>query len=140
MQPPFVHNGFLAEVTLVLSANRKEEIFQDRQPKGEEKELITNISLEENKHSFIQHDEAVRTYKRPGRVIEEVTRPNHLSHPANMRTESKTFACSDEVTEPDRAGLITSSQVLHSNDTCSIVFRGEERDLLLLRINSLQLR
>ena len=94
----------------------------------------------DNPHSVIQHDEAVLTYKRPARVIEQVTRPNHLSHTENMLTESKTFACRDEVSEPHRAGLITSSQLLHSNDTCSIVFRGEERDLVLLRINSLQLK
>ena len=135
-----MHNGFLAEVTFVLSASRKEELFQDYQPRGKQKDLIANPSLEDNHHSVIQHDEAVLTYKRPARVIEKVTRPNHLSHSANMLTESKTFTCRDEVSEPHRAGLITSSQLLHSNDTCSIVFRGEERDRVLLKINSLQLR
>ena len=140
MQAPFVHNGFLAEVQFVLSENRKEEVFQDHHSRGKQTDLIANPSLEVNHHSVIQHGEAVLTYKRPARVIEKVTRPNHLSHPANMRTESKTFACRDEVTEPHRAGLITSSQLLHSNHTCSIVFRGEERDLTLLRINSLQFK
>ena len=136
MQAPFVHNGFLAEVIFVnSSANTKEEVFQDLHP-GQQKQL----NPENNQNSVIQHDEAVLTYKRPARVIEQVTRPNHLSHPENMLTESKTFACRDEVSEPHRDGLITSSQLLHSNDTCSIVFRGEERDLVLLKINSLQLR
>ena len=140
MQTPFVHNGFLAEVTFVnLSANKKEEVFQDHHP-GHQKQWMNNLNPKNDQHSVIQHDEAVLTYARPARVIEEVTRPNHLSHPPNMLTESKTFACRDEVSEPHRAGLITSSQLLQSNDTCSIVFRGEERDLLLLRIKSLQLR
>ena len=139
MQPPFVHNGFLAEVQFVNSSeNRKEEVFQDLQP-GQQKQGMINLNSENNHHSVIQHDEAVLTYKRPARVIEQVTRPNHLSHP-NMLTESKTFTCRDEVSEPNRAGLISSSKLLHSNHTCSIVFRGEERDLLLLRINSLKLR
>ena len=141
MQAPFVHNGFLAEVQFVnLSVNRKEEVFQDHQPKGQQKQLMINLNPANNQHSVIQHDEAVLTYKRPARVIEQVTRPNHLSNPENVLTESKTFACRDEVSEPHRGGLITSSQLLLSNDTCSIVFRGEERDLVLLKINSLQLR
>ena len=139
VQAPFVHNGFLAEVQFVNSSeNTKEEIFQGHQP-GQQKHLIINHNPENNQHSVIQHDEAVLTYKIPARVIEQVTRPNQLSHP-NMLTESKTFTCRDEVSELHRAGLISSSPLLHSNHTCSIVFRGEERDLLLLRINSLKLR
>ena len=140
MQAPFVHNGFLAQVTFVLSANRQEEVFQDHPPKGNQTDLMIIPNQEDYQHSIIQHDEAVLTYARAARVIEEVARPNHLSHPPNMLTESKIFSCRDEVSSPHRAGLITSSQLLHSNDTCSIVFRWEERDLLLLRINSLQLR
>jgi hypothetical protein len=141
VQAPFVHNGFLAQVHFVnLSANRKKEVFHDHQQKGQEKQLMINPNQKDNQHSVIQHDEAVLTYARPARVIEQVPRPNHLSHPENKPTESKTFACRDEASEPHRAGLITSSQLLHSNHTCSIVFRGEERDLVLLRINSLQLR
>ena len=141
MQAPFVHNGFLAEVQFVnLSANRKEEVFLDHQTKGQQKELMINFDQKDNEHSAIQHDEAVLTYKRPARVIDQVTRPHQLSDPANMLTESKIFSCRDEVSSPDRAGLITSSQLLHSNDTCSIVFRGEERDLVLFRISGLQLR
>jgi hypothetical protein len=140
VQAPFVHNGFLAQVQFVnSSANKKEKVFQDHHPEHQKQRMI-NLNPKNYQHSVIQHDEAVIRYARPARVIEQVTRPNHLSHPLNMLTESKKFACRDEVSEPHRAGLITSSQLLHSNDTCSIVFRGEERDLVLLRINSLQLR
>ena len=102
--------------------------------------LMNFIKSKENYISVIQHDESVPTYIRPTRVIEQVTRPSQLISTRNKAPASSIFQCRSEVTEPHRSGLITSSPLLQTNATCSIVFRGEQRDLVMLRINKLHLR
>ena len=69
----------------------------------------------------------------------------------------KTFKCHQEVTEPDRltnsnifklfvhfhssrSGFIQSTRLTYTNGTCSLVFRGEQRDLVLLSLDTLVLR
>ena len=74
---------------------------------------------------------------RPQQLLQSVTWPSQLSPQV---TPSKMFKCRDEVTDPYRSGLIRSSDQLRSNETCSIVFRGEQRDLLMLLITTLHLR
>ena len=69
--------------------------------------------------------------------MEEVTRPNQLLQTVSQASAS--FQCRDEVTDPHRSGVVRSSLLPHSNHTCSIVFRGEQRDLVMLRINTLHL-
>ena len=141
VEPPFVHNGFLAEVKFVILEKREKimpEMYRDKHAETEETE--STFEEENDQPSVIQQDEAVPTYIRPARVIEQVTRPSQFSQTMSMAPASTRFQCRDEVTEPHRAGLIRSSHVMQSKDTCSIVFRGEERDLVMLRIYSLHLR
>ena len=138
MKPPFVHNGFLAELEFVLLERNEEKItkpLEDPFPEQQQKESVISFDT-----SVIQHDEAVLTYIRPARVIEQVTRPNQLSHSLAMPNDSPIFQCRDEITELHHSGLMSSSLLLQNDDTCSIVFRGGERDLVLIRINTLQLR
>ena len=94
----------------------------------------------DNYQLVLQQDEAVMRYIRPNRVIEQVTRNKPQSNLLDINKESTTFKCRDEITGTHRSGFITSTRMVFSNCTCSIVFRGEERDLVLIRINSLQLR
>ena len=141
MQPPFAHNGFTAKLEFVAVEEIKEsdtKVNHDSSTKS--KEYVKKFHEEKSEKLILQQDEAVISYIRPTRVIQQVTRHNQLSNSLDMSEGSKTFKCRDEITGPHRSGLITSSLVQHSNSTCSIVFRGEERDLVLIRINSLQLR
>ena len=139
VQPPFVHNGFTAELEFVAvdKSKKSDSVYQDSFPKSKESRKFHD---EKSEKLVLQQDEAVISYIRPTRVIQQVTRPNQLSNSLDMSEGSKTFKCRDEITGSYRSGLITSSLAQHSNSTCSIVFRGEERDLVLIRINSLQLR
>ena len=52
----------------------------------------------------------------------------------------KTFKCHQEVTEPDRQGFIQYTNMGYTNGTCSIVFRGEQRDMVLINMDTLILR
>ena len=52
----------------------------------------------------------------------------------------KTFKCHQEVTEPDREGFIQYTNMGYTNGTCSIVFRGEQRDMVLINMDTLILR
>ena len=52
----------------------------------------------------------------------------------------KTFKCHQEVTEPDREGFIQSTQLGYGNGTCSLVFRGEQRDVIIINMDTLILR
>ena len=54
--------------------------------------------------------------------------------------EVKTFKCHQEVTEPDREGFIQYTNMGYTNGTCSIVFRGEQRDMVLINMDTLILR
>ena len=54
--------------------------------------------------------------------------------------EVKTFKCHQEVTEPDRAGFIQYTNMGYTNGTCSIVFRGEQRDMVIINMDTLILR
>ena len=114
--------------------------MEDPFPKQQQGESVISFETEDFQSSVIQHDEAVLTYIRPERIIEQVTRPDQLPHTLAMPNESPIFQCRDEITELHRSGLMSSSLLLQNDDTCSIVFRGGERDLVLIRINSLQLR
>ena len=143
MKPPFVHNGFLAEVEFPLLERKEEKMtktLEDPFPKKHQKESLISFDTEDFRSSVIQHDEAVLTYIRPEIVIEQVTRPSQLPHSLAMPNDSPISQCRDEITELHRSGLMSSSLLLQNYDTCSIVFRGGERDLVLIRINSLQLR
>ena len=138
-----MNNGFLAELEFALleRKNRKmTKTLEDPFPEQHQKESLISFDSEDFQTSVIQHDEAVLTYIRPARVIEQVTRPNQLSHSLAMPNDSPIFQCRDEITELHRSGLMSSSLLLQNDDTCSIVFRGGERDLVLIRINTLQLR
>ena len=54
--------------------------------------------------------------------------------------EVKTFKCHQEITEPDRAGFIQYTNMGYTNPTCSIVFRGEQRDMVIINMDTLILR
>ena len=54
--------------------------------------------------------------------------------------EVKTFKCHQEATEPDRAGFIQYTNMGYTNGTCSIVFRGEQRDMVIINMDTLILR
>ena len=54
--------------------------------------------------------------------------------------EVKTFKCHQEITEPDRAGFIQYTNMGYTNGTCSIVFRGEQRDMVIINMDTLILR
>ena len=54
--------------------------------------------------------------------------------------EVKTFKCHQEVTEPDRRGFIQYTNMGYTNGTCSIVFRGEQRDMVIINMDTLILR
>ena len=243
MQPPFIHNGFLADVRFVSIEKRKKKFEHDSG--RQDKKSLNGATLQDNKTIIIQQDQGVPEYLRPARVIEEVTRPRQLlesvtrplqllqpvtrpnqmfeivtrsnqmfenknrlsqqfqpvtrprnlfnsvsnpSHPLHSVTTpthilqsvtrpiqliksvtrpvqllqsvtraiqlgqlvagpnktselpAKMFQCRDEVTDPHRSGLIQSSPVPGSNETCSLVFRGEQRDLVMLMITTLHLR
>ena len=243
MQPPFIHNGFLADVSFVSLEKRKKKFEHDSG--RQDKKSLNGATVQDNKTIIIQQDQGVPEYLRPARVIEEVTRPRQLlesvtrplqllqpvtrpnqmfeivtrsnqmfenknrlsqqfqpvtrprnlfnsvsnpSHPLHSVTTpthilqsvtrpiqliksvtwpvqllqsvtraiqlgqlvagpnktselpAKMFQCRDEVTDPHRSGLIQSSPVPGSNETCSLVFRGEQRDLVMLMITTLHLR
>ena len=124
MKPPFVHNGFLAELEFVLLETKEEkmEALKNSFPEQKQTESLISFDTEDFQSSVIQHDEAVLTYIRPERVIEQVTRPNQLSHALAMPNDSPIFQCRDEITELNRSGLMSSSLLLQNDDTCSIVF------------------
>ena len=128
MKPPFVHNGFLAKLEFVLLESKEDKMtktLEDPFPKKHQKESLISFDTEDFQSLVIQYDEAVLTYKRPERVIEQVTRPNQLQQSLAMPNDSPIFQCRDEITELHRSGLMSSSLLLQNDDTCSIVFRGE---------------
>ena len=135
VRPPFMHNGFTAELEFIKMEKHKEKTSRLKQNPSVENNLVGS----ENQQLVLQADEAILRYIRPSRVIEQVTRPNPQSRHLDMHKESTTFKCRDEITGTHRSGFITSSRMVYSNSTCSIVFRGEERDLVLIKINNLQL-
>ena len=51
--------------------------------------------------------------------------------------EIKTFKCHQEVTEPDRSGFLQSTRLTYANGTCSLVFRGEQRDVVIISMDTL---
>ena len=102
-------------------------------------ELETHL-LSIYKDEPVQHEEAILRYNRSGGIIEQVTRPGQHSQPEEENPKLAVFQCGDNIRDPHRSGLVTSYQLLHENAICSIVFTGEERDLVLLRIKSLTLR
>ena len=129
-----MHNGFTAQIEFSDVVEHKQKTSRLSQ------NPLENILMEnDNRHSVLQQDEAVVRYIRPSRVIEQVTRPNPQANLLDLQNDSTTFKCRDEITGTHRSGFITSSHMVFSNSTCSIVFRGEERDLVLIKINNLQL-
>ena len=205
VQPPFIHNGFLADVKFVQVEKRKKKVEGDLE--GQDKKSLKASNRKNSDRVIIQQDQGVPENPRPARVMEEVTRPSQLfasvTRPKKLHqsvtkhvqmfdlvtkhnnifeavtrpqkllqsvtrpiqlvqsvtrptqflqsvtnpnqllqselTTSKMFQCRDEVTDPHRSGLIGSSPLQQSNETCSIVFRGEQRDLVMLMITSLHL-
>ena len=138
-----MHNGFLAELEFVLLERKEEKTTQrleDPFPKQQQQESVISFDKKGFQSSVLQHGEAVLTYIRPERIIEQVTSPNQLTHSLVLPNDSPIFQCRDEITELHRSGLMSSSLLLQNDDTCSIVFRGGERDLVLIRIYTLQLR
>ena len=55
----------------------------------------------------------------------------------------ETFRCHQEVTEPHRSGFIQSAAALAfagNRSQCSLVFRGEQRDVVTISLDTLVLR
>ena len=139
LEPPFVHNGFLAEVKFVLVERKKlgrTSSFEDRfntSKTGLSRNLINNGG--DKRRTFVQDDEVPAVSP----LEEQVTRPSFIRQSDKEDNFARTFMCRDEVTFPHRFGYVSSS-FLHSNKgECSIVFRAEQRDVLLMKMTRLRL-
>ena len=135
LRPPFVHNGFHAQLkfSAVKSRNESEEENKNRDTTSDIKSYTVN-------NLAVQHDEAILAFVSSKNLIEKVTRPNQIYIRKISPIMKKVFTCRDEITEPNQSGLISSSTVVQNSETCSLVFTGEQRDLLMIRLNTLSLR
>ena len=138
MRPPFVHNGFYAQLKFLAAKGRNEAREESRE--REEDIQSGDIKSEKVNSLVLQHDEAILAFVTPKYIIEKVTRPNQISLKKISPIIGKVFTCRDEITEPVQSGLISSSTVMQNSEICSLVFRGEQRDLLMIRFNTLYLR
>ena len=133
VQPPFVYNGFLAELRFIQKDKKELQtpVFDDQ---------LKDSSDEKNASpSDTQLDEGVLTYLQGAGVVMQAANPPH-SKDQLPEYFTSVFKCHAEVAEPHHSGFIKSSEPLLSGDTCTIVFRGEQRDLVMIKINTLHLR
>ena len=138
LRPPFMHNGFYAQLKFAVFKELKAIKDSTVKPKADS---ARSNSAEETLHSGeVQHDEAFLTSEKPIDYNERVTRPSHAPSSNIYSSPQKVFTCRDEVSEPILSGKISSAISMQSPEICSIVFRGEQRDLLLIRMNALYLR
>ena len=138
LRPPFMHNGFYAQLKFAVFKELKAIKDSTVKPKADSARLN---SAQENLHSKeVQHDEAFLTSGISIDYTERVTRPSQVPSSNIYSSPQKVFTCRDEVAEPIISGKISSAILMPSPEICSIVFRGEQRDLLLIRMNALYLR
>merc|ERR1719232_1221414 len=151
MKPPFLFSGFEAEIKFLLDSESK-ALESLAKPEEFQADLLNinqqrtskeygSASKVEPRHLLAQQDEAILKYN-ANNVIETITRPTKILGKHRKLPDFpdiKTFKCHQEVTEPDRSGFIQSTRLTYTNGTCSLVFRGEQRDLVLLSLDTLVL-
>ena len=135
-RPKKLHQSVTKHVPMLDSVNKPNQIFEAvTRPQKLLQSVTRPIKLLQ---SFTRPIQLVQSVTRPAQLLQSVTNPNQLLQ--SEPPPSKIFQCRDEVTDPHRSSFIGSSPLQQSNKTCSIVFRGEQRDLVMLMITSLYLR